>query len=314
MNSDFKKEMLKTESSVWKKLDKMNDIEIIDLNDFEMEKKNIQKAIIEKLGRVNLEENVEYNFNLIFYRYINKRKCLILGNNTRDNKPILIKGKILKILLFLLGEFRNRGRGGFAINISNEHLELFLDQFDMTVQQFISNLERVKVDIKQNIIEFSTYEDNEKLISYDILLIENNCIKIYDINDKINILIFSNKLENDFKNSKMTQELEKKASRIHNMVRELEENVAKSKIDYIAILGIFVCVFALISANFNFLEKAIGVSTIEYFIKFEFALIISLASLVGMIRIFIYKGLNFFLSFILVFSSFFLLFLLLLFF
>lgn len=290
MNSDFKKEMLKTESSVWKKLDKMNDIEIIDLNDFEMEKKNIQKAIIEKLGRVNLEENVEYNFNLIFYRYINKRKCLILGNNTRDNKPILIKGKMLKILLFLLGEFRNRGRGGFAINISNEHLELFLDQFDMTVQQFISNLERVKVDIKQNIIEFSTYEDNEKLISYDILLIENNCIKIYDINDKINILIFSNKLENDFKNSKMTQELEKKATEIIQQMKKLEKDTGTYKIDYVSILGVFVCVFTLISVNFNNTREFItNPEYLKYFIWMEIFLVGSLACILFLIRIFIYK-------------------------
>lgn len=290
MSNDFMKEMLKIENSIWKKLDKMKDIEIIHLNDFEMEKKNIQKTIIEKLGRVNLEEKIEYNFNLIFYRYLNKRKCLILGNNILNDEPILIKGKMLKILLFLLENFRNRGRSGFVISISNEHLELFLEQFNMTAQQFISNLERLKVVVEKDITNFSTYEDNENLILYNILLVESNCIKIYDIDDKVNILIFSNKLENDFKNSKMTQELEKKATEIIHQMKKLEEDTGTYKIDYVSILGVFVCVFTLISVNFNNTKEFItNPEYLKYFIWMETFLVGSLACILFLIRIFIYK-------------------------
>ena len=292
MSDNFVKEMLKIENSIWKKLDNITDIGIIELNDFEKEKKMIEEKVIQYYEN-DIEATVKHNFRLPFNRYVDTNKCLMFSN--LDNESVLIKGDFLEIILHLIKNYKiNMQPNTYIISISEEYLNPILLRFNITIEKFIIKLKTARIEILEN-EEIKTFYKEKKIIkNYELWLFEER-ENFYSINYDLRIFELSRYLEiqDKLRTKLLIKTLEEKSKEIIELTQNLEKNVEKSKIDYVAILGVFVCVFTLVSVNFN---NVIGVVTdkndFKNFILMEGALIISLACLLSMVRIFIYKDKN----------------------
>lgn len=289
MSDNFVKEMLKIENSIWKKLDKITDIEIIELNDFKKEKKMIEEKVIQYYEN-DIEATIKHNFSLPFNRYVDANKCLMFSN--LDNESVLIKGDFLEIILHLIKNYKiNIQPNTYVINISEEYLNPILLQFNITIEKFIIKLKTARIKILEN-EEIKTFYKEKKIIkNYELCLFEER-ENFYSINYNLRIFELSRYLEiqDKLKTRLLIKALEKKSKEITELAQNLEKNIEKTKIDYVAILGVFVCVFTLISVNFNNLMGVVTTKNdLKNFILMEISLIISLACFLLMVRIFIYK-------------------------
>ena len=228
--------------------------------------------------------------------YINKNNLLAFKN--KNDEKIILKGNYLKLFLFLNSSLYKEEIMGvsFSFIIPIEELENLLSDFKIQKEMFFYKIQHLRIEYfeKDGIFSikfkyfkiYSNYSNFIKKLEFQNA--RSNMLKIIEMENKVDF----------YKN-----ELKKIEEKINNLNKDIE----KAKIDYIAILGVFVCVFTLISTNFSFLKSSENIMNINEFIKFEIALITSLASLLIMIRFFIYKERYLLLVLILIIIIFFLL-------
>mgnify|MGYP005884785681 CR=1 FL=1 len=294
---------------------------IVDLSDdiFILNKSSLSTEI-EELK--NFYEKRDYKEKINYQRELLLKVDKILNNTLYEiskNKEIkffmniyseivCIKNKYLYIISILIrGYNKEICHDRYKIFISKELLKEILAYKNIKFNDFYKKLKYIK---------FGLWEENENI---GIIIIENLEIytddKLYFIN---NLLTLNFELEDVMYLKNSQKEIIKSYDNINELLKtynkdikklgektdKIKKEIEKEKIDLVAILGIFVAIFTLISLNFSF-AKEITKDQITTFFILEGGLIFSLTFFNKFLRFFIkYITFSFFRSYIYSFTFF----------
>lgn len=261
-----------------------NDIDFVDLDfskmDYFKEKfDSIRKKFSYGIEFQDYLDRLYYNFSLEYnvHFYINN-----------ENKTFYVKNELLYIFLYIIKNFGNFSTfGEYRFNIYIPLLEKLLTSKNINFDCFYTQVSNL------NIIEKKLNN------SLTLFFKENSNIYPYNRQFLVNDLLFINKnLEYETNLINLQESLNKDVEKLNKTISILNKSVEKSKVDYIAILGIFVAIFTLISftgtiGNEIIKKEQIQINyLIKSFLLLGSTLTIFLTFLILLIKIFIYDDIK----------------------
>lgn len=261
---------------------------------------------IENLNKSYEELGAPFYFQILFKLIENiclKNKIILKENLNKET--ILFKNAEAELILFLIKYYDMQYNNyDFRIELTLEELNRILEYF--SVGKLFSN----------KLKEFYIYSEYEEKI---ILKFGNYCNGFFNVNDRLNIekeiskkieiernirmkALINNIEEKIITSEKKNLEIETKISSFEKSLTKVEKlissakndidsfhkSVEKVKFDLVAVLGVFVCIFTLISVNVNttksFFESEVKFDVVIMLLYSNWVMIFSLGTLVLFIK------------------------------
>lgn len=262
-------------------VDLSDDISILNESSFSTEIEELKKFLKNK-NMKNENNNKDFLINSqllnIVYSTLYKisKKKEIKFFFTKESKIVYIAKKYLYTILFLIKGYReNNIPFQYTIKITEKNLKELLGYLEVDFNEFYLKLEKVGILYSYNQDIYIELYENRNIYSQDSFLFIDNFLNInFELREMKKLKKQQESINQIYKN------LEKKLDNTNKTLK-------KEKIDLVAILGIFVAIFTLISLNFSF-AKEITKDQITTFFILEGGLIFSLTFFMILLRVFIY--------------------------
>lgn len=225
-------------------------------------------------------------------------------NNKEKMITIIFKDKEAELILFLIKYYNFVTLGdeeNYCIELPFKDEDKVLDYFDLD-SSFIYKIEKLGICSNNNterIIKFGNYNTNyfnlknrkniEENISARIEIDRIISLKELTKNSKNKIEELEKNTENKISSfEKSLTKVEKLISNAENDIDSFHKSVEKTKFDLVAVLGVFVCIFTLISVNVNttksFFESEVKFDVVMMLLYSNWVMIFSLGTLVLFIK------------------------------
>lgn len=236
------------------------------------------------------------DFFLLIEKICLKNKIILKENLNRET--ILFKNTEAEVILYLM-RYYDKGYNDydFKVYLSLEEMDKTLRYFDVK-NSFLDKLKKFGIYTRNEegiILEFGNYCEGFFNITRRIN-IEKEISKKIEIERNIKMKDLLNNIENRIEISENSlNKIEKSLTKVEKLISSAEKDidsfhksVEKIKFDLVAVLGVFVCIFTLISVNVNttksFFESKIKFDVVMTLLYSNWVMMFSLGTLVLFIK------------------------------